>query len=362
MLTKYDEYCLRRLLDNASKLVKIVDEKNNQKLFFDLEMFGEEEIRTSIRVNKDVWDQFNEIVEAYPYSQKELLSKALKEFIDKYGNINSNNKRKLQKELEKFALAFKNQEFDLKMISKIVTLIREEKGILKVEQKRVLLNISIDVLENEVSIANAKSFYNEGHYFANNMYSSEVESEKIRKKFLSGNYSLEDITDIVRLVRDRYIDTNMELEFMLRNPEVVLRDDVQINNLQSFLEKGKIYYSYVQQAINNIIAQTNQVLYDIIYKKYELQEIHPQDIEKYCVSEINPNKVNIYRPREMEELHLMLSAGKNNYYKVRELLVQNGIYEELSDDYLDSIYYYLNKKEIAFNKKEKQLAALLNLT
>lgn len=78
LLKRYDE--LIALLDkNKSNNNK----SNNKKIIIDLPVA--EDKQTSVRVNKDIWNEFKIFTTKHDfYSTKELLSQAIKEFIEKY--------------------------------------------------------------------------------------------------------------------------------------------------------------------------------------------------------------------------------------------------------------------------------------
>lgn len=59
------------------------------------------------------------------------------------------------------------------------------------------------------------------HYFAGNCGSSQ----ELRNKFMSGSFGIDDLIKCVETARN-----NKDYQFLLRNPEVVLRDDVSLDD------------------------------------------------------------------------------------------------------------------------------------
>lgn len=128
----------------------------------------------------------------------------------------------------------------------LICSIRTFKNCISTSEATSLLNVAYDILLNHVKLkakTNKWSSQN-SNYFAGNMvpYESEITQKFTRKYsdiFKSANF---DLTAIILELRD-IIDNYDELknDFYLRNPEVTLRDDVEVINKKEFSAKGKEY-------------------------------------------------------------------------------------------------------------------------
>lgn len=83
------------LLKNYDKLKNIINEydkrydkeydREENKIIVELPLENEKEFRTTIRVNKSIWTQFNNFSDNNKeFTKKDLLSMALKEYMEKY--------------------------------------------------------------------------------------------------------------------------------------------------------------------------------------------------------------------------------------------------------------------------------------
>lgn len=79
------------LAQNYDKILKIIEEYDKQydneygSIIVELPIETVKEFRTTIRVNNIIWEQFNEFTNKYKeFTKRDLLSMALKEYMDKY--------------------------------------------------------------------------------------------------------------------------------------------------------------------------------------------------------------------------------------------------------------------------------------
>ena len=145
----------------------------------------------------------------------------------------------------------KSDNFDLRTISNIVSNIRMHNGNLTAEQAKKLLEIPINVLENDVELISKVTWQSEhAHYFSGNI--TWVESDyfiKLKHRFANKNYTLSDIIDIAKIVGDEFDEYRSASEFLLRNVEVVLRDDVRLTGYTNFKQSGNVYAKIIDDAI-----------------------------------------------------------------------------------------------------------------
>ncbi|MDU4912863.1 hypothetical protein [Clostridium baratii] len=76
------------LIDNYDVIMELVEAKKNE-IGISIELPnepGKKETRATIRINKVIWDKFNHFADKNKqFTKKELVSQALKEFMEKYG-------------------------------------------------------------------------------------------------------------------------------------------------------------------------------------------------------------------------------------------------------------------------------------
>lgn len=148
----------------------------------------------------------------------------------------------------KFAVIYSNLKKEihtLQDISQIITITRHNSKNISLESKKLLLSIPQCVLATQVELihpekkwANARSIYFAGNYGPGEM----------RSIFKSKNFDLSTIIDCMNDIMTS--KTGLESDFLLRNPEVTLRDDVKILSYRNFVESGPIYAEIMQKAFN----------------------------------------------------------------------------------------------------------------
>lgn len=79
------------LLNNYDKLKNIINEydkeqsQEQKKIIIELPLDNEKDFRTTIRINKSIWNEFNKFSEKNKeFNKKDLLSMALKEYIENH--------------------------------------------------------------------------------------------------------------------------------------------------------------------------------------------------------------------------------------------------------------------------------------
>jgi hypothetical protein len=238
---------------------------------------------------------------------------------------------------ETIKINFNNNEFDLQTISHLIALIRSNKFILTKEQIQKLLEIPIDLLENDVALNSISEFENFGGYFSGNIRLNNDDSFlKFKKVFENHKHTLEDISEFIQLIHERImIDKNLlfEIEFLLRNPEVVIRDDVSLHGYSNFKKSGAVFALYIDTVIMNIIDNKNKI-------KIELPEIEL----KYKENNISGNN----------KYDIALSfAGEDRATakKLADSLERKGInvfYDHLLDFYIYQINTHINYYPIMY--------------
>lgn len=127
--------------------------------------------------------------------------------------------------------------------SKLINLIRDLKYDIDDAETTSLLDIVYHVLLEDVELIIENDTWCEqnGDYFAGNMVPKDNDiSRKFTRKysdiFRSKNFHLSIITAELRDIIDNY--DALKSDFYLRNPEVVLRDDVRVKDYDLFVDKG----------------------------------------------------------------------------------------------------------------------------
>ncbi|MEG0794837.1 MAG: hypothetical protein RSD13_06045 [Clostridium sp.] len=91
---RYEEN-LFQILENSDKILNLIkgydkecdaqyDNDHHRDLIIELPLETVKDFRTSIRVNNVIWDQFNTFCEGKIFTKRDLISQALKDFMEKY--------------------------------------------------------------------------------------------------------------------------------------------------------------------------------------------------------------------------------------------------------------------------------------
>ena len=137
---------------------------------------------------------------------------------------------------------FCNEEHTPTDIGKLIEILRENKLSISDESKKLLLQIPLYVLENQVEIKNIATWAEQnGHYFAGN-----YAQEPIHSRFESNDF---DLGIMVECLNEIISDSSkLNSDFHLRNPEVTLRDDVTVKSSSDFKKCGKMFVHIIDKA------------------------------------------------------------------------------------------------------------------
>lgn len=147
--------------------------------------------------------------------------------------------------------AFLSDDFSLSTVSELIVTIRSYRYKLTQEQISDLLDIPINILEEDVELKNATAYLSNGHYFAGNItVKGDSFLDSIRLKFEnSPSFDLVDIIDLTKYIRDNISVVNRDLDFILRNTEVTLRDDVHLLSLSNFQRSGRVFAKIIDAVL-----------------------------------------------------------------------------------------------------------------
>lgn len=151
------------------------------------------------------------------------------------------------------AQKFKDNEYSISTVSEIITTLRENKDEITDLEAEKLLEIPINILKNDVDIQDEKNWANDNaSYFGSNV--TWVDSnfqEKWKNKFYSKNFQLSDVIELTEIVKNNFKKYRDASEFLLRNAEVTLRDDVVLKSHSSFKRHGDFFYEEIKNLINS---------------------------------------------------------------------------------------------------------------
>lgn len=158
----------------------------------------------------------------------------------------------MERDLNSISRLFKSGEYDLQTISKLVVYIRKYRNLLTPDQAALLLEIPINILKNDVELKSPNKWQKDNaEYFGGNITWVKTEYfNELRKKFFSANFELDDIIDIAEHVKDDYENLSRASEFLLRNVEVAIRDDVNVLRYSDFKDSGAVFAKYIDKAID----------------------------------------------------------------------------------------------------------------
>ena len=165
------------------------------------------------------------------------------------------NKLSLRNRFLKVGNKFRTGDFNLITVATIIDEIRYSVGELTSNEVRVLLEIPISVLKDDVSLKNEVLWCRENKdYFAGNLCIEDDFGMDLRKKVLECSCDISDMLQSLEYVKDNYnrlINRHgRNIELILRNPEVTLREDCIIVNEDKFRSKGELFSKYIDKAVN----------------------------------------------------------------------------------------------------------------
>lgn len=148
--------------------------------------------------------------------------------------------------------SFESGDFNLQIASNLIVKIREHRKDLTSEQVALLLEIPLNVLENDVELINPGSWQESNKkYFIGNMDVNNSDYIKaLKEKISNATFELEDIHELTKYVQDNFEELSLGVDFLLRNAEVTIRDDVKLNPYSTFNQSGKAFAHYIERAFS----------------------------------------------------------------------------------------------------------------
>ncbi|MBC9783531.1 hypothetical protein H1S01_03265 [Heliobacterium chlorum] len=146
---------------------------------------------------------------------------------------------------------FERGQYNLGIISSLIVKIRRFNKSLTPEQAQILLEIPKNVLQNDVTLKDDEGKWartNAGYFSGNMTQTKDPFIREMKAKFSSGNYELADIARLTEYTQKNF--KKLEVEFILRNPEVTLRDDVELIPGSSFLQSGRVFAAVINKALS----------------------------------------------------------------------------------------------------------------
>lgn len=139
---------------------------------------------------------------------------------------------------------FHNEEHTPTDIGELINILRANKHSISDEAKKLLLQIPLCVLENQVEIKNISDWSEQnGHYFAGN-----YKQEPLHSRFESNNFDLDIMVECLNeIISD---SSKLNSDFHLRNPEVTLHDNVVVKKYSNFKESGKLFARIMDKAFD----------------------------------------------------------------------------------------------------------------
>lgn len=253
------------------------------------------------------------------------------------------NDLELIRDFYEISQSFSEGNYDLLTISGIISKIRSYAAILSPEEARILLDIPISILENDVELINPNKWAekNSGYFAGNITWVDSNYFNQLKTKFAYGSFDLNDIVDLVKKVRDDYLNLYLASEFLLRNVEVTFRDDVKLVDVARFHKNGNLFAEQIKKAIKckdkSARLYTNEggnTMYDlsvIFFLENSDCLVHP---EKFPNSRLVLNKTE-----DAAYINLLLHIDK--------VSINNNSYEIIDREFsVDSTSLFLVVKEI----------------
>ncbi|MBU3112110.1 hypothetical protein [Clostridium lacusfryxellense] len=160
----------------------------------------------------------------------------------------------LKKRFLKISNKFKTGDFNLSTVATIIDEIRFSMGELTSDEVELLLEIPISVLKLDVDL-NDKSIWCQENldYFSGNLCIEDDFVMDLRKKVLDGKCEINDMMGSLEYVKNNYNKLRTRhgrnIELILRNPEVTIREDCKLINEDEFSNRGGLFAKYVDKAI-----------------------------------------------------------------------------------------------------------------
>lgn len=161
-------------------------------------------------------------------------------------------KLQTKRDFNKLAQEFMNNKFDLTTVSNLIVLVRGYNKEISKYEAELLLEIPLNVLSNDVELIDESEWAdkNAGYFEGNITWTDDDFKNFWKSKFSSGKYGLKDIIELCKVVSEDFEKYRNSCEFLLRNVEVTLRDDVKIKKSSNFKDSGNVFSSHILKAIN----------------------------------------------------------------------------------------------------------------
>ncbi len=161
------------------------------------------------------------------------------------------NDMTMERDFNVFKEDFLNGDFDLNTIVELIIKVRHYRNKLTSEQAAILLEIPLNVLENDVELKNNGDWQRRNSdHFSGNMGANIDYIKELRDKIMSNNYELNDIYDLTKYVQENFASLSGSVEYLLRNAEVTIRNDVNLYSYSNFNKSGKVFAKYIEKALN----------------------------------------------------------------------------------------------------------------
>ena len=147
--------------------------------------------------------------------------------------------------------ALRQEASILQSLSSAITLVRSFYKSLPPESLRILLDIIIETLRFEVSVPDVAAWSKkQSRYFSKNIIQDTPDFlAALKQKFDNTDFSLDDIISLTEFIRDQFKQLGASIEYLLRIPEVTIRDDVKPIFTSRLLEKAPYYAGQVEMAL-----------------------------------------------------------------------------------------------------------------
>lgn len=161
-------------------------------------------------------------------------------------------KLQAKRDFNELAQFFLEGNFNLGTVSNLIILVRRYRNEISEIEAKKLLEIPLNILENDVELIDENNWASRNaDYFAGNITWVDGDFEKTWKnKFHSEQYGLEEIYELCKIVSDNFEEHRSSCEFLLRNIEVTIRDDVKVEEYSNFFDSGNVFALHILKAIN----------------------------------------------------------------------------------------------------------------
>lgn len=125
--------------------------------------------------------------------------------------------------------------FDVSTVSMLIIYIRSHRKEINAKEAKSLLEIPIEVLKNAYLINPKEWTETKGGYFAGNITWAEESFTKEWKSRFREEFDLNDIIELCEVIASDFDTYRIPSEFLLRNVEVTIRDDINLfSNLNGY--------------------------------------------------------------------------------------------------------------------------------